>query len=137
MSFANKISAYNRKRNFDYFMKVIAPSKSQTILDVGFTYNEYSAEANYIEKHYPYPENITALGVECSISTEEFQNLYPKVTTITYDGNIFPFYDNQFDVGWSNAVVEHVGGETNTIYTGVVENHSCGIFHYAQQMVSI
>ena len=27
-----------------------------------------------------------------------------------YDGGVFPFKDKEFDVCWSNAVLEHVGG---------------------------
>lgn len=109
MSLFNKLSAYNRKRKYGYFIKTLAPCNSQTILDVGFTYNDYSAEANYLEKHYPYQQNITALGLKLTISTNNFQSLYPQVTVVTYDGNIYPFSNNQFDIGWSNAVIEHVG----------------------------
>jgi len=34
------------------------------VLDVGFLDLEYSSTYNFIEKHYPYPERLTALGVQ-------------------------------------------------------------------------
>jgi SAM-dependent methyltransferase len=38
-----------------------------------------------------------------------FEKKYPEVKTVLYDGKIFPFRDKEFDIGWSNAVIEHVG----------------------------
>jgi SAM-dependent methyltransferase len=50
---------------------------------------------------------LTALGVE---ETDHFAGRYPKVKAIQYAGDVFPFSDKQFDICWSNAVIEHVGG---------------------------
>jgi hypothetical protein len=64
MSIAYKISAFNRKRKWKKFLEIIKPTPLMTILDVGFTENEYSATDNFLEKNYPYPQNITALGID-------------------------------------------------------------------------
>ncbi len=40
---------------------------------------------------------------------EEFSKRYPKVNTVVYKGDKFPFKDKEFDICWCNAVLEHVG----------------------------
>jgi hypothetical protein len=106
MSLAYKISAVNRNRKWDIFLREICPNPELHVLDVGFSENEYSPTDNYIEKYYPYPEMLTALGVN---TPNMFKERYPKIKAFQYDGNVFPFGDKEFDVCWSNAVIEHVG----------------------------
>ncbi len=106
MTLAHKISAANRHRKWDIFQREISPNALLRVLDVGFSENEYSPTDNYIEKYYQYPEMLTALGVN---TPKVFKERYPKVKAIQYDGHAFPFGDKEFDVCWSNAVIEHVG----------------------------
>ncbi len=105
---ADRISGNNRKRKYNLFLEEIKPLVSDKILDVGFNNIEYSEVDNFLEKTYPYPVNITALGIDDDSS---FKKRYPMVNSVIYDGGIFPFDDNYFDIGWSNAVIEHVGDE--------------------------
>ncbi len=102
----NKISDRNRERKYDIFLNIIKPDAKSKILDVGASEREYRSTSNYLEKKYPYPENITVLGVD---NYKEFCIRYPKVKVVNYDGRYFPFDDNAFDVCWCNAVIEHVG----------------------------
>src|SRR5687767_5054937 len=104
MSLAYKVSAYNRQRKFEAFMEIVRPNRTTKILDVGFSDDEFSESDNFLEKHYPYPENITALGLDVA---DRFLHRYPQVPAIRYDGKRFPFRDHAFDVSWSNAVLEH------------------------------
>ncbi|MDD3161922.1 MAG: methyltransferase domain-containing protein [Bacteroidales bacterium] len=110
----SKLSTFNRARKYNYFIQKFSPQSNSEILDVGFCNCDYSAEANYLEKNHPYPESITALGLESS-GTDVFEKLFPKVKVVTYDGIIFPFAADSFDYVWSNAVLEHVGGEASQI----------------------
>lgn len=106
MSIADRVSGANRKRKYEHFMNTFPTDAATTILDVGYSNREYSSNENYLERHYPYPRNITALGV---VEPMEFAERYPMVRTVVYDGKTFPFADRQFDICWSNAVIEHVG----------------------------
>lgn len=76
------------------------------MLDVGFSDREYSQADNYSEKNYPWPENLTAVGLD---PPAEFSVRYPTVAAVQYDGATLPFADRTFDIVWANAVLEHVG----------------------------
>jgi len=115
-------SAKNRKRKYDLFMKTVKPSGSDRILDVGFTNREYSSCDNYLERHYPHPANITALGIG---GEDLFRQAYPQVKTVLYDGGVFPFDDHSFEIGWSNAVLEHVGDENAQVFFLKEMNRVC------------
>jgi len=98
--------SYFRSKKWDLFLEILRPTANCKVLDVGFSESEYRPTDNLIEKKYPYPERLTALGIQ---KPAEFSRRYPKVKAVTYDGNIFPFKRHDFDLCWSNAVIEHVG----------------------------
>jgi SAM-dependent methyltransferase len=113
ISFAHYISGRNREKKLQIFLKYINPSEFDTILDVGYSNKEEeNPSSNYLEKKYKYKNKITALGIE---DTNEFNFRYPEVRTIRYAGGVFPFKNKEFDIGWSNAVIEHVGNSESQI----------------------
>lgn len=101
-----KIGDLNRERKYKLFCQLFKPDANTKILDVGAAENDFRATSNILEKRYPYPENITVLGVD---KYKQFQKKYPKVEIVKYSGDIFPFKDEKFDICWCNAVIEHVG----------------------------
>lgn len=103
---AYAISAKSRAQKHNFFLQKLSPLPEETLLDVGVNAREYSDTDNYLERFYPYPERITAVSLD-DVST--LKQKYPAVTFITADGTNLPFPDNQFDIAFSNAVIEHVG----------------------------
>jgi SAM-dependent methyltransferase len=106
------ISQKNRIRKYKLFLEKCNPFATDKILDVGYSNKEYSPVDNFLEKNYSCPSNITALGVE---EYDLFKQRYPNVQVVRYDGSVFPFEDKSFDIGWSNAVIEHVGNRERQI----------------------
>jgi ubiquinone/menaquinone biosynthesis C-methylase UbiE len=105
--FADYISKTNRAKKLRSFFSLAKPGKEDRILDVGVNNVEYSLNDNFLEKNYPYPQNITAVSRE---GLDKFKERYPQVSAIAADGRNLPFADNSFEIVYSNAVIEHVGG---------------------------
>lgn len=107
---ASQASARSRAAKFDLFLHELRPTPQSTILDLGVTdagagEGAYASD-NFFEQLYPFPQRITGVGVT---SLERFSAAFPDVTAVTADGRDLPFPDGHFDIGFSNAVVEHVG----------------------------
>ena len=104
-SLAYRISEWNRAKKFQLFLRTISPKDRETILDVGVNDEEYSESDNYLEKHYPFPKQITAVAMG---SLEKFRSRYPDTRAIEADGRNLPFKNDEFSISVSNAVLEHV-----------------------------
>jgi hypothetical protein len=100
----------SRRRKFDQFMALARPAASDRVIDVGVDDSSYRQSdwwpTNFFEARYPYPENITAVGLH---EGEDFARQHPAVRYVQADGCSLPFDDLAFDSYFSNAVVEHVG----------------------------
>ena len=111
-SIAGRISRRNREAKLQQFLRLVAPREDETIVDVGVADREYSESDNYLEKHFPHPENIVAVA---HTSLDHFSLRYPQVRVIIADGRALPFAVNEFDIAYSNAVIEHVGSYENQL----------------------
>jgi len=106
-------SLRSRRRKLKLFLDFMRPTGETTVVDVGVAdtpFGEGEGQAlthNFFEAHYPWPERITAVG---NVPPANFATAFPQIRTVVADGRELPFGDREFDVAFSNAVVEHVGG---------------------------
>jgi len=107
---ASRASRRSRERKLRLFLEAFAPGPETSVIDLGVTDSGYGGTYgtdNFLEAEYPWPERITAVGVT---ELDRFAAAFPQVRRVVADGRELPFADGEFELGFSNAVVEHVGG---------------------------
>ena len=108
-SAAGRVSLRSRERKLRLFLELFRPGPQTSVLDVGVTDAPFGAGStdNFFEALYPWPERITGVG---HTDLARFAAAFPSVRAVRADGRDLPFADGEFDLGFSNAVVEHVAG---------------------------
>jgi len=106
---ATRVSLRSRERKLRLFLDTFSPGPETTVVDVGVTDAPFGGGSadNFFEALYPWPERITAVG---HTELDRFAAAFPLVTAVRSDGRALPFADGAFELGFSNAVVEHVAG---------------------------
>ena len=106
---ASSVSLRSREQKLQLFRELMQPGPDSTVVDVGVTDAPFGGGStdNFFEAFYPWPERITAVG---RTELSRFTAAFPVVRAVRADGRDLPFEDGAFDLGFSNAVVEHVGG---------------------------
>ena len=110
---AARASLWNRRRKLSLFLETMRPGPETRVVDVGVGDTGFGTEPgvasshNFFEALYPWPERITAVG---HTGLERFEAAFPRVRAVQADGRALPFDDGEFELGFSNAVVEHVAG---------------------------
>jgi SAM-dependent methyltransferase len=106
---ASRVSLRSRERKLRLFLDLLGAAPETTVVDVGVTNAPFGAGStdNFFEAMYPWPERITGVG---HTELDVFEAAFPAVRAVRADGRELPFDDGEFDLGFSNAVVEHVAG---------------------------
>jgi hypothetical protein len=106
---ASRVSMRSRERKLQLFLDLLQPGPATTVIDVGVTDAPFGAGStdNFFEALYPWPERITGVG---RTELDRFSAAFPKVRAVRADGRDLPFGNAEFEIGFSNAVVEHVAG---------------------------
>jgi hypothetical protein len=106
---ASQVSLRSRERKLRLFLDLTDAGPETTVVDVGVTNAPFGGGStdNFFEALYPWPERITGVG---HTELDAFAAAFPAVRAVRADGRDLPFADGEFDLGFSNAVVEHVAG---------------------------
>lgn len=102
-----QISLRARMAVFRLFMERLRPTAATSVLDVGVSLDVSNPEANVLEQFYPHRERLVCAGIG---DGTEVQKSYPGVRFVQIEPHrALPFRDGEFDICYSNAVVEHAG----------------------------
>jgi len=105
-----RIATRQRRVMYRAFIDSLDVGPQNTILDVGVTSDRTFGNSNYLESWHPYPEMITALGLD---DASFLQGLYKGLRFVRGSGLNLPFAAKSFDHVHCSAVIEHVGSTEN------------------------
>jgi hypothetical protein len=115
------VCPYFRAKRVRRFLDLYKPDRNCRILDVGGLPHFWSVSVD---------AQVTILNVH---PLEDYQLAYmpPNMTSVVGDGTRLPFSNQEFDIVFSNSVIEHVGTAENQ-KSFAEEVHRVGRSHWIQ-----
>jgi SAM-dependent methyltransferase len=111
---ASYVSLRARRGMYNRFVALAGTEPGQRILDLGVTPDTSLPDSNFLELWYPHRADITMASIEDCASLE---GVFPGTKFVRIEPNLaLPFPDTFFDVGFSSAVLEHVGGTEHQLF---------------------
>lgn len=92
----------SRAEKLNLFYQTMTPTKDDEIVVLG------SGDGSYFIDQYPFKDKITAVDHNIAF-LNKIKEKHPEIKICKLDLNMpTPFKDNQFDIAFSNAVIEHI-----------------------------
>ena len=107
-SLASRIALHARRGIYARFVTLAGTVPGRRLLDLGVTPDTHLPDSNFLEHWYPHGADITMASVE---DCTALAAVFPGTKFVRLRPHqALPFPDAYFDVGFSSAVLEHVGG---------------------------
>lgn len=101
----NRLSQRSRRIKMDLLQRHLALKGQERILDIG---SQVDNQSRQVLERFDDKRRITAVNIMPE-HLHAIAAAYPGVRTVLADARSMPFRDGEFDVVYSNAVIEHVG----------------------------
>lgn len=113
-SLASRVALHARRGMYARFAALAGTEPGRRLLDLGVTPDTSLPDSNFLERWYPHCIDITMASVEdCTV----LEDVFPGTQFVQIQpGQALPFPDASFDVGFSSAVLEHIGGAAQQLF---------------------
>ena len=120
----SRMALHARRNIYERFVSLAGNESGRRLLDLGVTPDTNLCDSNFLERWYPRRDEITMASIEDCTCLEA---VFPGTRFVRIQpGQPLPFADLHFDIGFSSAVLEHVGGAKQQLFFVQELLRTCG-----------